>query len=329
MHITILKESEIRQCVALNPTSIAAVEEAFTALFQGKATTPIMSIPVPDHHGEMHVKSAYIQGFDSFAVKIASGFFDNPKRGLPSGSGLMLLFHSETGFPQAVLLDNGYLTHVRTGAAGAIAAKYLAREDIHTVGILGAGRQARFQLLALQQVRRFQRVLVYARDPEHVRAYIADMQAHLGGIPIEPAPDAETLVRQSDIVITTTPSTTPIVRAEWLHPGLHITAVGADNGYKQELYPEVLARADRRVCDLKTQVFRLGEHMFALKAGLLTENDPVDELGELTAGVKLGRTSPDEITVCDLTGVGIQDTAIALLAYRKAKEAGLGLVIGS
>lgn len=329
MQIAVLKESEIRQCVTLNHESIAAVAEAFTALYQGKAITPIMSIPVPDHHGEMHVKSAYIQGFDSFAVKIASGFFDNPKRGLPSGSGLMLLFHSETGFPQAVLLDNGYLTHVRTGAAGAIAAQYLAREDIHTAGIIGAGRQARFQLLALQQVRRFQRVLVYARSPEHVRAYIADMQARLGGIPIEPAPDAETLVRQSDIVITTTPFTTPIVRAEWLHPGLHITAVGADNGHKQELYPEVLARADRRVCDLKTQVFRLGEHSFALKAGLLAENDPVDELGELTAGVKPGRTSPDEITVCDLTGVGIQDTAIALLAYRKAMEAGLGLTIES
>ncbi len=184
MHITVLTEKEIRQCVTLNPESIAAIEEAFTALYQGRAITPIMSIPVPDHHGEMHVKSAYIQGFDSFAVKIASGFFDNPKRGLPSGSGLMLLFHSETGFPQAVLLDNGYLTHVRTGAAGAIAARYLARPDIRTVGIIGAGRQARFQLLALQQVRGFQRVLVYARNPEHVQAYISDMQAILGNIPM-------------------------------------------------------------------------------------------------------------------------------------------------
>ncbi|MGQ9518320.1 MAG: cyclodeaminase [Anaerolineae bacterium] len=329
MRITVLRESEIRQCVTLNPESIAAVEEAFTALYQGRAVTPIMSIPVPDHHGEMHVKSAYIQGFAGFAVKVASGFFENPKRGLPSGSGLMLLFHSETGFPQAVLLDNGYLTHVRTGAAGAIAAKYLARPDIHTVGIIGAGRQARFQLLALQQVRSFQRVLVYARSPEHVQAYIADMRPALGSIPIEPAPDAETLVRQSDLVVTTTPSTTPIVRAEWLHAGLHITALGADNGHKQELYPEVLVRADRRICDLKSQAFRLGDHSFALKAGLLTEDAPVDELGELTAGVKPGRTSPDEITVCDLTGVGVQDTAIALLAYRKAVDAGLGLTIES
>lgn len=328
MDITILRESEIRRVVRMDREAVDVIADAFTALDQGKATIPLMSIHVPDHHGEVHVKSAYIQGLAGFAIKIASGFFENPARGLPSGSGLMVLLNSETGFPLAVLLDNGYLTHVRTGAAGALAAQYLSRTHLHTVGVIGAGRQARFQLEALRQVRAFERVLVFARNPEHIQAYIAEMSERVG-VPVQKAPDAETLVRQSDLVITATPSREPIVRAEWLHPGLHITAIGADNGQKQELFPEVLTRVDRRVCDVREQVFRLGEHAFALKAGLLRPDDPVDELGELTAGVKPGRASDDEITLCDLTGVGIQDTAIALLAFQKARQAGLGTVISA
>ncbi len=328
MKIKVLNESEIRQCVPLDLEAVKVVEQAFIALSEGRASTPLMSIPVPQYNGEMHVKSAVIQGLDSFAVKIASGFFDNPKLGLPSGSGMMLLFDAHTGFPQAVLLDNGYLTHTRTGAAGAIVAKYFAPAKVFTAGVIGAGRQGRFQLQALKLVRDFERVLAYDTDVERLKQFAEEMTSILG-LRVAIAGSAEAVVRESQVVITATPSREPFVRVEWLHPGLHITAMGADNGHKQELFPDVLARADRRICDLKAQVFRLGEHHFAAEAGLLSEQDAVEEIGEVAAGRKPGRASDREITVCDLTGVGIQDTAIALLAYQKAAAKGLGLFIES
>lgn len=328
MQITILTDPEIRECVALDHEMVAAIADSFTALADGRAVTPIMSIPVDEHNGEMHVKSAVIEGYGSFAVKIASGFFDNPKLGLPSGSGMMQLFSARTGFLEAILLDNGYLTHTRTGAAGAIVADYFARKDLETVGVIGAGRQGRVQIRALKLVRDFKRVLVYDRDQERLDQYVAEMAQEMG-IEFVAAGSAEPVVRESYFVVTTTPSTEPIIRAEWVHPGLHITAMGADNGHKQELYAEVLGRADRRICDKREQVLRLGEHKFALEARVITKDDPIDELGEITAGRKPGRTSDEEITVCDLTGVGTQDTAIALLAYQKAQAKGLGFQIES
>ncbi len=326
MKIKILNEREIRQCISLDLEAVQAVERAFVALSDGRASTPLMSIPVPQHNGEMHVKSAVIQGLESFAVKIASGFFDNPKIGLPSGSGLMLLFDASTGFPQAVLLDNGYLTHTRTGAAGAIVAKYFAPRSIVTAGVIGVGRQGGFQLRALKLMCGFEQALAYDTDAERLKQFTEQMTAELG-LRVAIAESAESVVRASQFVVTATPSREPFVRAEWLHPGLHITAVGADNGHKQELFPDVLARADRRICDLKAQVFRLGEHRFAAEAGLVSGEEAVDEIGEVAVGRKPGRLSDDDITVCDLTGVGVQDTAIALLAYEKATAQGLGLDI--
>ena len=328
MDIVFLTEEEIRQCVSLNAEAVEVVEQAFVALAGGLAVAQIMGIPVVDHNGEMHVKSAYIQGFDSFAIKMASGWFDNPKKGLSSGSGLMMLFSSSTGFPQAILFDNAYLTHTRTGAAGAIAAKYLARRNIKNVGIIGAGRQGREQLMAARLVRTFDTAMVFDQDTERVAVFAREMGDQLD-IEVLVAESAETLVRNCDLVVTATPSQQPIVKADWLHPGLHITAMGADNGRKQELYADVLSHADRRVCDLKSQVFRVGEHHFALEAGFLSETDRVDELGDIIAGGVPGRTSDDEITICDLTGVGVQDTAIALLAYRKAVAQGVGQHIQS
>lgn len=326
MQITILTESELRQCVRLDEEAIAAVEGSFVALAEGRAATPpIVHVNIPEHHGEVDIKTAYIQGLDSFAIKVASGFYENAKLGLPSGSGLMLLWSATIGFPQAVLLDNGYLTDVRTAAAGAIAAKYLACKQIKTVGVIGAGVQGRYQVSALRLVRDFERVWVYDTNAERVETYLQTMSAELG-IEIVAADGPEALVRESDVVITATPSTEPFVRAEWLHPGLHITAMGSDNVHKQELHPDVLGRADIRACDLRSQVFLLGEHHHALDAGVITEADVV-ELGEIALGQKPGRESDEQITVCDLTGVGVQDTAIALLAYHKATEKGFGAQI--
>lgn len=327
MTITIVTESELRELVKLDEEAIAAVEDGFTAIGEGRVTTPpIMRVDVEDHHGEVDMKSAYVQGMDAFAIKIASGFWENPNKGLPSSSGMMIVWGATDGFPRAVLLDNGYLTVVRTGAAGAIAAKYLAREDLGTVGVVGAGEQARTQLQALKLVRGFERVLVVDRDADFVARYVAEMPSALG-VPVEAAESHEQLVRESDMVVTATPSTEPHLSADWLHPGLHITAMGSDAEHKQELDPNVLVKADRRVCDVRSQVFRLGEHHHALEAGLLTMEDEVTELGEITAGLKPGRRSDEEITVCDLTGTGVQDTAIALLAYQKALDAGKGMQI--
>jgi ornithine cyclodeaminase len=327
MSITVLTEAEIRSCVDLNGQALSAVADGFTSLANGEVTVPpIVRVDVPEHAGEVDIKTAYIHGLDRFAIKIASGFFENHRLGLPTGSGMMVVVSARTGFPEAVLFDNGYLTDVRTAAAGALAARYLARGMIETVGVIGSGVQARYQMAGLKLVRDFRRLLVFGVIPEQVEQYAAGMGPELG-VDVVVAESAEAVFRGSEVVVTCTPSHEPYVRAEWLHPGLHITAMGSDSEEKQELHAEVLARADLLVCDRKSQCFRLGELHHGLEAGVIAEDNGIVELGELTAGRHRGRKSDEEITVCDLTGVGVQDTAIALLAYEKARKKGLGLQV--
>lgn len=327
MEVSILTEQELRQVVELDDAALAAVADGFVRLAQGQATMPpIMRVDIPEHNGEVDVKSAYLQGLDSFAVKMSSGFFDNPRRGLPSLSGLMVLLSSETGFPQAVLLDNGYLTDIRTALAGALAARHLAPEQVDTVGVIGSGAQARYQLMALQLVRPFRQVLVYSRDPANRERYAQEM-APLLDCEVRAVAEAETVVRDSELLVTTTPAREPVVRAAWLHSGLHITAMGADAEVKQELEAAILGQADLLVCDTRAQAFRLGELHHALKIGIVSEEDPIAELGDLVAAGGRARSSADQITVCDLTGTGAQDTAIARLAYERAQAAGLGTTI--
>jgi ectoine utilization protein EutC len=302
------------------------VQQAFALLSQGRATVPpIMMLPVPERRGEVDVKSAFIQGLDSLAVKIASGFFENFRKGLPSASGLMVLVSTETGFPEAVLLDNGYLTQVRTGAAGAIASRYLAPKSIKTAGVVGAGTQARYQIRGLRLVRDFESLLVHSLYEEETDRYVEEMSRELG-VEVRKAASAEEVVRGSSVVVTTTPSREPFLKAEWLHPGLHITAMGTDTEEKQELEAEVLAGADLLVCDLVAQCRRLGELHHAVERELIDEQG-VKELGELIAAGRPARTAEGQITVCDLTGVGVQDTAIARLAFQKAREKRLGVSV--
>jgi ornithine cyclodeaminase len=327
MNILVVTEKELRQCVGLDREVIAAIEEAFSALARGEASVPpILALMIPEHQGEVDVKTAYIRGWEHFAVKIASGFFENYRLGLPTGSGLMLVFSARTGMPEAVLLDNAYLTDVRTGAAGAVAAAYLAPKQVETAGVIGSGTQARYQMLGLKQVRDFRRLLVYSRNADRVQAYVEEMAPRLE-VEVIAAPSVEAVVRESQVVVTTTPSHTPYLRPNWLHPGLHITAMGSDTEEKQELYPEVLAQADLIVCDSRAQCARLGELHHALDAGVLSQEAPIVELGEITSGMRPGRTDEGQITVCDLTGVGVQDTAIAVLAMRRAMEQGFGLAL--
>ncbi len=319
----VVKEEDLRSSISI-AEAIEAVEDGFTRLADGQVNLPpVMSLELPEVRGEMHIKGAHIAGQESFVIKLATGFYDNPLLGLPSGTGMMLVFSARTGFPEALLLDNGYLTDLRTAAAGAVAAKYLANKEPRTVGVIGAGVQGRFQVIALAQVRRFQRVLVYDLDSGRSARYAEEMSENLG-VPVSALKEPEGVVLESDVLITATPATEPIVRARSLHPGLHITAMGTDSPYKQELDSDALARADLLVCDLKAQCFERGELYHGLKDGAIAESDPIVELGELTSGRHPGRTDQSQITICDLTGVGVQDAAVATLAYRKALKEGLG-----
>ncbi|MDD9732266.1 cyclodeaminase [Mameliella sp. AT18] len=306
--VTILTEADLRAAVALDLTAVDVVERAFAALANGDVVMPpILSMDLPQVNGEVDVKTAYIPGFDGFAIKVSPGFFDNPKLGLPSLNGLMILFSARTGLVEALLLDNGYLTDVRTAAAGAVAARHLAPTGVTTAGVIGTGVQARLQMQAAYLVRPFKRALVWGRDPVKAAACAADIAQALG-VEAEVMTDARDLVAQSQLVITTTPARAPVLMADWLHPGLHITAMGSDQAGKNEIDPAALARADRYVCDRISQCETGGELEAALAAGL--RPSPV-ELGEVIAGKAPGRRAPEDITLCDLTGTGAQDTAIA------------------
>jgi len=326
MKVAILKENEIRSCVTLDQEAVTAVAEGFVSLTEGKASLPpIIRVDVIENHGEVDIKTAFLHGRDYFAIKIASGFFDNPSMGLPYGSGMMVIINARTGFLEALLLDNGYLTDLRTGLAGAIAAKYLAPCRVKTAGVIGSGVQARYQIHGLKLMRDFERLRVYGIVSDQVDQFVDEMQQSLGK-KVEKCASPEEVVLQSDFVVTTTPSRQPYLKAEWLHPGMHITCMGSDGEHKQELHVNVIGRADRLVCDSKAQCFRLGELHHALDAGVIKEDDEIFELGELISGRKSGRLSETEITICDLTGVGVQDTAIALLAYECARAKGLGTI---
>ncbi len=326
--IRILNEKEIRGVVSMDSSIIEAIETAFSELDKGNAVVPpIMMIPVPEKTGEVDIKSAYIKGYDQLAVKVASGFFENPGLGLPSQSGQMLVISAETGFLQGVLLDNGYLTQVRTGAAGAVAAKYLAPKQVETVGVIGSGIQARFQMKALMQVRPFSSIRMFSLDSDDDKdRYMRDMRQMLN-VEVVKSPSVEAVVKESSIVVTTTPARRGFVKSQWLHPGLHVTAMGSDTEEKQELEADVLAKADLVACDLISQSFRLGELRSALEQNLMTEHSAVVELGAIINGKVRGRSDERQITVCDLTGVGVQDTMIAIKTLGLAAQRDIGLVV--
>jgi ornithine cyclodeaminase len=327
MIVTILTERDLRNCIVLNHEVVDAVSEAFTWLAEERAyMPPIMHIPVPENNGDFDFKSAHAQGLESLAIKLGAGFFDNRKVGLPNATAMVVLLNATNGFAKAVLLDNGYLTDVRTGAAGAVAAKHLAREDIETVGVVGAGAQGRYQMLGLNQVRTFKRLMVFDVDETQTQKYIQDMRGQFDA-EVVPVDDVRSVFQESDIVVTTTPSRVPYVKADWLRPGMHITCMGADLPEKQELEPDVLKKADVLVCDRKSQCFEMGELHHGLEAGVIAKNSVILELGELTSGRAQGRRDNTQITICDLTGTGVQDTAISLLAHEKAVEMGLGLQV--
>jgi ornithine cyclodeaminase len=229
---------------------------------------------------------------------------------------------------EAALLDNGYLTDVRTAAAGAVAAKHLSREDSGTAVIFGAGVQARLQLEALTLVRPIRRARIWARDGEKAKAAAADLEKRLG-IEVEAIADPETAVAGADIVVTTTPATSPILQADWIASGQHVTAMGSDAEHKNEIDPRLVGKADLYVADRLSQTRILGELHHAIAAGLAEADADFPELGAVVAGKVHGRTGDGDITFADLTGTGVQDTAIATLARRRAVEIGAGQIFST
>ncbi|GLS80846.1 cyclodeaminase [Paracoccus marinus] len=321
--VTILTETDLRALVPLDMDAIDCVERAFVALAtQSVAMPPILRLDIPEHRGEVDVKTAYIPGVDHFAIKISPGFFGNPALGLPSTNGMMVVLSARTGLVEALLLDNGYLTDVRTAAAGAVAAKHLARDDASVAAILGAGMQARMQLSALAQVRGLSAARVWARDPAKAADFATDMAARLG-IPVTSAATVAVATRGADLIVTTTPAESPILNAADVAPGTHVTAMGSDAEHKNEIDPALIAQATY-AADRLAQTRRLGEWHHAIAAGLVADTDTRPELGQIIAGEVPGRTRPDEITIADLTGTGIQDTAIAALALSRARAAKAG-----
>ncbi|HEX6222100.1 MAG TPA: cyclodeaminase [Acidimicrobiia bacterium] len=318
----VLTETELRGVVGLGEEELAAIEAVYPLVTSGAGSMPpIMRIDVPENNGEIDIKSAFLPGYSGIAVKVSAGFFDNPAKGLPSLGGLMMVFDSETGVPRSALFDNGYLTDVRTALAGAVAARHLARADAGAVGIVGAGVQARLQLEALTLVREVREARVWARRADR-SAVFADEMSEALGIPMQVVDSVSDVANSSDIVVTTTPSTEPLLEVGMLHPGLHITAVGSDAEHKQELSADLIMAADRFVCDTISQSRRLGELRSALDSGF-DEADAV-ELGAVVAGDAIGRGNEGDVTVCDLTGTGAQDTAIASLAVERAVALNLG-----
>jgi ornithine cyclodeaminase len=293
------------------------IEAGFVAYSRGRSVVPpVGELVFEDPPGDVHIKYGYIKGGDVYVIKIASGFADNPKRGLPSGDGLMLVFDQRTGVLQAVLLDEGYLTNLRTAVAGAVAAKYLAPCDVTAVGILGAGVQGRMQLDWLRRVRRFDEAVVWGVDEDELALFRRDMEGP--GLTIRTTLRAEDVAAAANLIVTCTPATRPLLRAEWIRPGTHITAVGSDTAAKQELDAAILARADLVVVDSLSQSELRGEVFRAVSAGAIGRERLV-ELGRVIEDPGLRRASADEITVADLTGVAVQDIQISAAVWDRLR----------
>jgi alanine dehydrogenase len=301
---------------------IEAVEDAFRRHGEGGALGPA-SLGVGSPGGAFHVKAAGLRLSRSwFASKLNGNFPDNPVRiGQPAIRGLITLCDGETGFPLAVM-DSIEITIQRTGAATAVAARRLARPDSRVATICGCGNQGAVQLHALTRVLPIARVHAFDRDADRARAFAAEQSLRLG-IPVEAASDLESALRESDAVVTCTPSRRFFLERRMVSPGTFIAAVGADNPDKQELEPGLLA-ASTVVADVLDQCAAMGELHHAIEAGVMALEDVHAELADLVTGRRPGRTGREEVTVFDSTGTALQDVAAAAIVYERAEASGAG-----
>lgn len=334
MKTLLLSKTDVQNAVSMDDV-IVAVEEAYKAYQQGQVEQPpIQGMEIPEHNAESDVKSCYNHANHMFSIKTVGLFKDNIKGPgkfaaadggkLPNMMGNVILGDGETGGTLAIM-DASLITGIRTGAAGAISCKYMARKDAHVAAVFGAGAQARMQIFALAKVRNITEVRFYDKfgTPELMAAYKADVERETGAKAVECA-TVEEACQGADILICPTPSREVYLKKEWIRPGTHIVEVGVDGAGKQEMEPEIFGMASKVVCDSIAQCLARGETRNAIQAGCLKEEDIYGEIGELVLGKKPGRDNDEEITIFDTTGMGIQDNTTAEAIYKVALEKGMG-----
>lgn len=296
---------------------VESIEEGFVQYSNGNVVVPPVGELIFDNPpGDVHIKYGYIKNDDIYVIKIASGFFKNTEIGISSSQGMMLAFSQSTGKPVAILHDEGYLTNIRTAAAGAVVAKYLAPNHVKCIGIVGTGTQAHLQLEFLKGIIECKNVMVWGRNSDHSFQYCEYFQSKGYSIKIA---DLESISRSCNYIVTTTPATEPLIQENWIQPGTHITAMGSDTIGKQELSIEILNQADIVVADSISQCIERGEIAKALKKGVLEKKDIV-ELGHVISSKANGRTELGQITVADLTGVAVQDIQITKAVFNSLEH---------
>jgi len=288
---------------------IPCIEQAFVAYSKGDAVMPSVGELIFTHPpGDVHIKYGYIRGGDYYVIKVASGFYENAKMDLPVNNGLMLLADQKTGVFKAILLDEGYLTQLRTAAAGAIAAKYLAPRVVHHIGIVGTGEQARLQLFYLRHVVKCKKIMVWGRDDNKLLQF--KNEEMFKGLEIEVTRDISEMAFCCNLIVTATPASSPLLFAKDIQPGTHITAIGADSSHKQELHQDVFTKADIVAVDSVLQCIERGDVAHAVRDNVIKQENLI-ELGSIIDSQHIGRANDAQITVADLTGLAVQDLQIA------------------
>jgi alanine dehydrogenase len=317
----ILKRKEVEKILPLREIKkvINVVEKAFFDFSQGiTQMPPKMYLIFKEFDGDLRIMPSFSKRFLMAGTKIVNVHPQNQKKGLPSVMAVIVLNDPKTGMPLA-LMDGTWITALRTGAASAVATKYLSRKDAKTLGVVGAGFQAITQIAAISKVRRLKEILVYDIREEAIER----LARVLAKERIKIKKGRLEVICQKDILVTATPSREPVVKKEWIKPGVHINAIGADAPGKEELDPDIL-KGSKIVVDSWEQASHSGEINVPLAKGLIKKEDIYGELGEIVSGKKPGREREEEITIFDSTGLAIQDLYTASLVYKEAKRKKIG-----
>lgn len=319
----ILNRREVEQILSI-PEVIRLVEKAFVERGRNQVQMPPKSyLYFPKFNGDIRVMPAYLEELNETGVKIVNAHLDNQsKHGLPTVLASIMLFDPETGAPIS-LMDGTHITTMRTAAASAVAAKYLARKDSKILAVVGAGYQSLCQVEALREILKLESVRIFDIDREKAEK-LAVLLHDRFAITAKSFTSAGEAVRGSDVLVTVTPSRKPIVESEWITEGMHISAVGADAPGKEELEPELLKRATIVIDDWE-QGSHGGEINVPLSNGVIGKSDIYAEISEIVVGEKPGRTSDKEITIFDTTGLAILDVITAWYVYEVAEEKGIGV----
>ncbi len=334
MKTLLLSKNDVERSVSMDEV-IMAVEAAYRAYQRGSVDQPpIQTIEMPEFGADSDIKCCYNRENALFSIKIVGLFpenFNGPHKyrsaegeKLPNMMGNVILGDGKTGASLAVM-DASLITGIRTGAAGAVSAKYFARKNAHVAAVFGMGAQARMQAYALSRVRAIEEFRVYDKfaTPETRQAYLEDVRG-LTGAKVVFCDDPADAALGADVLICATPSKQAYLMKEYVKPGMHIIEVGVDVENKAEVEPAVFAMADKVICDSTAQCLARGETRNAVMSGLFAPEDIYAEIGEIVLGLKPGRQSEEEITLFDTTGMSIQDNTTAEAVYKVAVEKGYG-----